>query len=541
MADFDPDKFLAETSDGFDPDKFLAETSDGFDPDAYLSGETPPEEEKSTLESVSGFVDSITPRLPVISDIGQHAAAGLSALTGEAGELLGLSEEQDLADRYREAMAGDQAREAQRIEESPILSGAADFAGGAMVPGGLAVQAGVAGTDTLLKSGDPMEALQAAAITGVGGKALESAGGAIAKGLSKLPEKFRSKGIKEAENLIPRTKGESVKEYKSTDLTDQAEKLFDSGLLDTKKSKREIADAMIAKQQGLVGEMSDLATSSEASKSKLDVYKELMKRMDGQTPESQAAIEASLNKELMDPIAKQYQKEMQKLKLKLDVLRHKQSTGVQVDQKMIEDTANELSKTSKLFEDKLSDTLNLDELRQMRVKYDNAVPASSGADSYAPKKATADAFREMEDELSGGASSAYKQTKTEWSENAPIEDSLIKSAVETDRQQMFKPSMVDSVIGIPAGMAVAGPVGGVAGPPLVAAARNTWKNHGSQLKIIGYKKAGKLFQDPKYSNMIKAWADSGPKAMQAGHFIMMSRDPEYNKLYTEDKGLEDEQ
>jgi len=527
MADFDPDKFLAETSDGFDPDKFLAETS--------------PEEEKSTLESVSGFVDSITPRLPVISDIGQHAAAGLSALTGEAGELLGLSEEQDLADRYRKAMAGDQAREAQRMEESPILSGAADFVGGAAVPGGLAVQAGVTGADTLIKSGDPMEALQAAAITGVGGKALESAGGAIARGMQKLPEKFRSKGIKEAENLLPRTKGEDIKEYGSSDLSDQAKKLYDSGLLDTKKSKGAIADAMQAKQKDLVGEMSDLASSSEASKSKLDVYKELMKRVEGSTPEAQKAIESSVTKELMDPVTKQFQKEAQKLELKLNVLRAKQASGITVDQKLIEDTAKELAENKKLFEGRLSDTLNLDELRQMRVKYDKSVPASSGADSYAPKKATADVFREMEDELSGGASSAYKQTKTEWSENAPIEESLVKSAVETNRQSLFKPSMVDSIVGAGLGVTVAGPAGAVLGPPAVAALRNTWKNHGSQLKIVGYKKAGKLFQDPKYANMVKAWADSGPKALQSGHFIMMSRDPEYRKLYNEDKDLEDEQ
>ena len=517
-----------------DKDPFGGLGSSVEDPFDGIGEEVSPDTQKSDVDV--SLMSAVTPRIPVLSDLADAGGSALMAATGEVGELFGIGDPKTFMERYEANQKEAAEFEKARKEQYPVVSGISDFAGAATLPGASTAQAGWVGAETLASGGDLADAATQAGITKVLGKGAEVAGPAVIQGMQKLGSKFSKKPQEMAKNLLPQTKKEGIASFGKTDLDEQAKILAESGLLDKVRSKEELAAGMQDIQKGLGEKISDIASTESVTRPKLEVYEELLKRKAGETPETASRLEAAALKEFTDPVTAKYAKEIDSAKVKLEMAR---DAG---DQEAIDRLTKQISDMEEAFGSRMEGDVSLSELWDIRKKYDKAVPSES-AESYVPKKETASAFRDLEDELAAQSTDAYKAAKTEFSQNVPVAEKLTEEAVKSNMKNKWQPSLVDSIVGGPAGFMVAGPAGAVAGPAAVARARNLWKDYGNQLKAVGYKKTGKLLSNPKYARMIQAWANKGPAVMQSSHYLMMNRDPEYRKAYREDKesGVDDEQ
>ena len=491
--------------------------------------------ERTLKDKIVGGITAAVPRVSGFTDLAETISSGIFAGVDELAARAAGYDDKTLGERFQEKQKGYDILEQKRAEEYPTTA-VTDFAASSLLKGGPGVQALYAGGESLLEGGDAGDVATSMLVTNLLGRGAEAAGPAVIQGMQKLGSKFSKKPQEMAKNLLPQIKTEGVDSFGKTDLDDQAKILAESGLLDKVRSKEELAAGMQDIQKGLGEKISDIASTESVTRPKLEVYEELLKRKAGETPETASRLEAAALKEFTDPVTAKYAKEIDSAKVKLEMAR---DAG---DQESIDRLTKQISDMDKAFRSRMEGDVSLSELWDIRKKYDKAVPRES-AESYVPKKDTASAFRDLEDELAARSTDAYKAAKTEFSQNVPVEKKLIEEAVKSNMKNKWKPELIDSIAGTPAGFLVAGPAGAVVGPAAVARVKNLWKDYGNQLKAVGYKKTGKLLSNPKYARMIQSWADKGPAVMQSSHYLMMNRDPEYRKAYREDKesGVDDEQ
>ncbi len=183
MAEFDPKKFLAET----DP---KAEAAKGdFDPKRFLAETAPPNPKQSPglvekgvgglMALVGGGGESIGARVPIVGPLGRDLGEGFRAAVDYARE----GGKRPYTDVFKGIHATNDADQARFAEEHPGANATRSVAGaiGALsipIPGaqmtgvpGAAVRIGGAitgaGTDTLLRTGDPDKVRQAGTVGGL--------------------------------------------------------------------------------------------------------------------------------------------------------------------------------------------------------------------------------------------------------------------------------------------------------------------------------------------------------------------------------------
>ncbi len=224
MADFDPDSFLADSSDGFDPDAFVADAPAEQEPpadqgppmdaapmgaqafgggasDGTLATPTPQGRQKALLDRIRAA--GLGLGRGVLGGVGDNINGVVEGITDKAAAKLGYQQDKPFADSYRSGR--DYSR---KIGDEAQAEFPTEFGGGNLIGG---VASGVLGA-TILPGGlaaKGMQAVKQGAILGgltglgnsradltkgeIGGAALDTAGSAaLGAGTSYLAPKIMS-------------------------------------------------------------------------------------------------------------------------------------------------------------------------------------------------------------------------------------------------------------------------------------------------------------------------------------------------------------
>jgi len=491
--------------------------------------------ERTLKDKIVGGVTAAVPRVSGFTDLAETISSGIFAGVDELAARAAGYDDKTIGERFQEKQKGYDILEKKRAEEYPTTA-VTDFAASSLLKGGPGIQALYAGGETLLEGGDASDVATSMLVTNLLGRGAEAAGPAIARGMDNYASKIENKPLEKAVELLGGTPTQKQDQIRKGTISKEAQTLLDSGLLDRLSNKKRLAEQAVERKGHLGSNIQELAEASPASIPKLEAANKLLEESRNlKSSTSAEALIRNIESGLMDDAARMYFKDMKKAEM---ALIRAMDSG---DQKAIDAAQKQLDTAKELFKSKMGGDLKLSELRDIRVELDEAVPKNISSPSGKAAAKSASTFRGLEDELAEEAGDAYKLAKTEYSKFDPVEKKLVKQAAKDDKG-LFKPDLWDTFIGGGLGAFTAGPAGAMAGTMGLAATRNLWNRYGKQLQIIGYRKAGKLLSNPKYARMIKSWAENGPKVIQSSHYLMMNRDPEYRKLYNEDKerGEEDE-
>ena len=478
---------------------------------------------------------------------------------------------------YRQSREEGREDIAQAQEAHPLAFGAAEFAGGMLVPGmgaagaakgaaGLAKAGRLAGvgagsgalgavgtSEADLTKGEIGEFagdVATGAAFGAGTSILGSGIGATTRKIAnselmaKLGDKAKARAGKAAKNLMDPSATDRAKNKLTGELDALGEKIVDEQVSGPLTSRTKIMSRLMEKKQGVGDELGKLRERQVEGLDRNLVADKLLERANMAEAAGQDSLAGRFRKEAAAVYSKKsqnflkrkdtIQKQIDLDELKLGRLDPEDKEYAKIQQRI----AKKRDEIGQIEEAVLEDGKRSFDLQKLSDKKGTLQEkANYRTDKSSDQKEAAKAFREIEDEIAP----ELKPMKEGYGQLSEAIDNISKAEGKKESRSFWDNLQygVPGVLGASAATAVGAPA--LVGAGAAIGSRMLWNRFGPQFTAAGFNKASKVLKNPKWGNALASAAERGGTALSTAHMTLMRRDPEYREAYNKEQAEQEEE
>ncbi len=492
------------------------------------------------LAQISNVARAATPRVPILTEGADMAAAGVRSLVEDRPYT-------DIRDEQR-------STQGLADEQQPGIAGIGSLAGMAIPTGGLRAGIGmVAADETMKRDGDIGQTLEEAGPSLVGMAALGGAAKLAGKVGTKILGRGGSKAAQDAkvdEFINPTATQRAAPGYR-----ERIDTLTDEVLIPAKanqaKLKREELTNILSDKKRRAGEALGEIRKTETNLSRKDLKTLLDQKRINSATEMDAVGIADYRKAAKVTLPEEYTKlskgfekvtaDISKGEKKVQVLSTKLAKAkdgvIKVGEKSPQRTKLAIENVNRIEKEIAEEHLKIEkateklkrvqaqmtEIEEGKVTLDQLYKQKTNLKRKDYAGEAEGTLRDLENDLGGDA---LKAAKKEYGETKKLEK-MARSSF--GKHAVGKNSPNPHV-----------PLGKI--NQAIKAVQTVLPKHKEALKLAGIKPTGKLLRNDRWSKALtEAFDRDGAKGMTGAHFILMKRDPKYNKAYNEEKKAEAEE